>query len=90
MFFVDIWDIFCELHHPQAYEEKEKDLNGNKESKMESRVTANFNGGADLNSLFRAPQEGGYAFPIKREEEETEVEGRRNGEFLQTDYIFPI
>ena len=57
---------------------------------MESRVTGNFNGGADLTSLFRAPQEGGYAFPIKREEEETEVEGRRNGEFLQTDYIFPI
>ena len=66
---------------PQAYEEKEKDLNGNKESgaKIENRVSTNFNGGSDLTSLFRTPQDGGYAFPIKREEEETEVD-RRNGE----------
>jgi len=64
----------------QAYEEKEKDLNGNKESgaKIENRVSTNFNGGSDLTSLFRTPQDGGYAFPIKREEEETEVD-RRNG-----------
>ena len=45
---------------------------------MENRASANFNG-SNLSSLFRAPQEGGYAFPIKREEEETDVD-RRNGE----------
>ena len=55
-------------------------MNGNKDSgpKIENRVPGNFNG-SDLSSLFRVPQEGGYAFPIKREEEESEVD-RRNGE----------
>ena len=65
---------------PQGYEEKEKDLNGNKDSAAKLQISRGFNG-ADLSSLFRGGvgQEGGYPFPIKREEEEAEAE-RRNGE----------
>ena len=54
-------------------------MNGNKDSAAKLEISRGFNG-ADLSSLFRGGvgQEGGYPFPIKREEqEETE---RRNGE----------
>ena len=55
-------------------------MNGNKDSAAKLEISRGFNG-ADLSSLFRGGvgQEGGYPFPIKREEQEAEAE-RRNGE----------
>ena len=55
-------------------------MNGNKDSAAKLEISRGFNG-ADLSSLFRGGvgQEGGYPFPIKREEHEAEAE-RRNGE----------
>ena len=52
-------------------------MNGNKDSAAKLEISRGFNG-ADLSSLFRG-QEGGYPFPIKREQEEVGAE-RRNGE----------